>query len=116
MKITTAIWRQIYPAVQREFTKERDVVGKLDEIYNSGRDLPQHTDGDFQARQSGHSKRMEEMMYGNLLCESPFYTMSEKDGFRKVSSDWHRFLHFESAWKDENTSALTKAEMEEQYV
>jgi len=97
VKITTAIWRQVYPAIQREFTKDKEVVQKLEEIYNSGRNPAQHQDDDFQARQSGHGKRMEEMMYGSLLSESPFYTTSEKDGFRKVSSDWHRFLQFESA-------------------
>ena len=91
----------------------------LNKIYNSDNakeKSQQEGDEDFQARQSGHSKRIEEMMYGNLLCDSPFYTMSEKDSFRKVSSDWHRFLHFKSAWKDGTTSALTRAEMEEQYV
>lgn len=55
-------------------------------------------------------------MYGNLLSESPFYTTSEKDGFRKVSSDWHRFLHFEFAWDEGGANAETRAEREEKYV
>ena len=42
VKITTAIWRQVYPAIQREFTKDKEVVQKLEEIYNSGRNPPQH--------------------------------------------------------------------------
>ena len=42
---------------------------------------------------------MEEMVYGLLLDESPFTTMSEKEQFRKVSVDWHCLLGFQSAWE-----------------
>jgi len=54
------------------------------------------------------------MIYGVLLSESPFYTQSEKEGFRKVSLDWHRFLHFESAWDDENTKPSVRLQVEEE--
>jgi hypothetical protein len=33
VKITTAIWRQVYPAIQREWSQEKGVQEMLDEIY-----------------------------------------------------------------------------------
>lgn len=42
VKITTAIWRQVYPAIQREFIKDKEVVQKLEEIYDLGRNPAQH--------------------------------------------------------------------------
>jgi superfamily II DNA helicase RecQ len=47
---------------------------------------------------------MEEMIYGLLLTESPFTTMSEKEQFRKVSVDWHRLLGFRSSSQREATN------------
>ena len=42
--------------------------------------------------QAGHSKRMEGMIYRVLLSENPLFTNLERDEFRKVSQDWHKFL------------------------
>ena len=39
------------------------------------------------------------MIYGLLLNENPFTTMHEREQFRQVSMDWHRMLHFRSAWR-----------------
>jgi superfamily II DNA helicase RecQ len=47
--------------------------------------------------QSGHSKRMEELIYGILTTENPFSTQSEQASFRKVSVSWHRFIRRPSA-------------------
>jgi len=112
VKITTAVWRQVYPAIQRRFAKDKSITESLDSIYNSGMAAAKEDEQDYREKQSGHSKRMEQMIYGVLLSESPFYTESEKDGFRKVSLDWHRFLHFESAWDEENTNPDIKARIE----
>ena len=56
----------------------------------------------FNAReeQAGHSRWMEELIYGLLYSESPQSTLTEREEFRKVSLDWHRFLHFKSGWED----------------
>ena len=95
VKISTAIWRQVYPAIQREWSQERGVQEMLDEIYEGkGRG----EENDWESRQAGHSRWTEEMIYGILMSESPFQTRSERERFRKVSMDWHRFLHFLSAW------------------
>jgi hypothetical protein len=112
VKITTAIWRQVYPAIQRRFAKDKSITDRLESIYNSVIGAAKEDEQDYREKQSGHSKRMEQMIYGVLLSESPFYTESEKDGFRKVSLDWHRFLHFESAWDEENTKPDIKARIE----
>ena len=84
VKISTAIWRQVYPAIQREWSQERGVREMLDEIYE-GRAVGD--EDDWKSRQAGHSRRTEEMIYGILMSESPFQTRSERQKFRKVSVD-----------------------------
>ena len=49
------------------------------------------------AKQAGHSFQIEEDIYGRSLEQSLFTTIAEKDAFRKVSIDWHRFLQIPSA-------------------
>ena len=41
-----------------------------------------------------------DMAYGRAMMESPFYTISEREEFRRVSMDWHRILQFPSAWEE----------------
>ena len=101
-------WRQVYPAIHREFTSDRSIQETLTKIYknihpNAQDDNEVPAAGDlaatFRAKQAGHSIQMEENIYGRSLEQSPFTTMAEKDAFRKVSVDWHRFLQFPSAWQ-----------------
>ena len=80
--------------MQREWTKDEKIGEVLESIYEGGED---DNARDARAEQAGHSRRMEEMIYGVLVSESPFHTGPEQEGFRRVSIDWHRFLHFESA-------------------
>ena len=117
VKITTAIWRQVYPAIQREWAKgDEEVCRALDGIYHNGRGAPEGaaTDAEVRAQQAGHGTRMEEMIYGLLLSESPSWTVSERQRFRKVSMDWHRFLRFKSAWEDGRVDGKTKKRMEDE--
>jgi superfamily II DNA helicase RecQ len=44
--------------------------------------------------QSGHSRFMEEGMYGLRTDESPFSTQGNQERFKKASKHWHRFLEF----------------------
>ena len=67
---------------------------------------------EIQARQSGHSRQMEEMIYGLLMSESPFSTMSEREQFRQVSVDWHRVLRFPSAWEEQPIEANIAQQMQ----
>ena len=108
--VTTAAWRHIYPAIQREWTRNKDVGEFVDSLY-SGRKAQEQED--FSAKQSGHGKRTEELNYGVTMTESPFYTLSEQRAFRKVSTDWHRFLRFSSAWQVVDDGSLSKDTVEQ---
>lgn len=99
--IGVALWRQAYPAIQREMSRDVEVRKTLDVIYERQptKETTATTVEDIRAQQAGHGRYMEEMIYGLLLSESPFTTMSEREQFRQVSMDWHRLLHFQSAWE-----------------
>ncbi|KAK5109839.1 hypothetical protein LTR85_002037 [Meristemomyces frigidus] len=99
IRIGVALWRQVYPAIQREMCSDPEVRPTLDAIYETHptASAAATTMPDVRAQQAGHGRHMEEMIYGLLLTESPFTTMSEKEQFRQVSVDWHRLLHFPSA-------------------
>ncbi|KAK0910966.1 hypothetical protein LTR91_019977 [Friedmanniomyces endolithicus] len=106
VKIGVAVWRNAYPAIQRELCWEGGVKEVLDRIYDSSPQRSQIAAAmeqmqEIQARQSGHSRQMEEMIYGLLMSESPFSTMSEREQFRQVSVDWYRVLQFPSAWDEQ---------------
>ena len=96
--------------------RDKGVLQNLDLVYEN-RESGDKAD-DARERQSGHCKRTEEMIYGRLLMESPFHTMSERQEFRKVSADWHRILGFQSAWEegyiDPNTRRRVQAEQEQE--
>ncbi|KAK5685703.1 hypothetical protein LTR17_027000, partial [Elasticomyces elasticus] len=105
VKIGVSVWRQVYPAIHREFTRDKNVMATLSSIYDGQRHKGGDTnEGDVRemaaTKQSGHGPRIEEMIYGLLLTESPFTTRSEQSAFRAVSVEWHQFLHFGSAWEE----------------
>jgi hypothetical protein len=101
VKIGVALWRQAYPAIQRELCKNAEIRRAVDEIYEG---QPRAgvaavtTPADIRAQQAGYGRYMEEMVYGLLINESPFTTASEKEQFHAVSNDWHWLLQFESAY------------------
>jgi len=95
-------WRHAYPAIQREHTKDPSVREALDSIYDNRAPQVRRME-DIVAEQAGHSRYMEDMIYGLLLTESPTTTLSEKNMFRKVSIDWHRFLRFQPAREEQHT-------------
>lgn len=88
--VTPSTWRQLYPAIQRVHCPEEEVSKQLDRLYEGAAAEDKQT-------QSGHSKRMEELIYGILTTESPFSTQSEQAAFRKVSVSWHSFIRWPSA-------------------
>jgi superfamily II DNA helicase RecQ len=100
VKIGVALWRQAYPAIQREFCKNAEIRRAVDEIYEGQRraGVAATTPADIRAQQAGHGRHLEEMVYGLLINESLFTTASEKEQFYAVSNDWHRLLGFRSAY------------------
>ena len=100
-------WRQAYPAIHREFATDQSIRKTLSQIYENSNPNTKHDESSeeanntaaIRAKQAGHSFQMEEDIYGRSLEQSPFTTIAEKDAFRRVSVDWHRFLQFPSAWE-----------------
>ena len=90
VKIGVALWRQAYPAIQRELCKNAEVRRAVDEIYEGqprAGVTATTTPADIRAQQAGHGRYMEEMVYGLLINESPLTTASEKEQFHAVSND-----------------------------
>jgi superfamily II DNA helicase RecQ len=123
VKMTINRWRQCYPAIQRKFTRDAEVAGMLEVLYNdkSGRTKQEAVSrmiGDAVEQQSGHSREREESNYGRGVFDSPFTTESLQAAFRRVSVDWHRFLRFDSAFRheqaDPDVRARIKREEEEE--
>ena len=108
VKIGVALWRQAYPAIQRELTRNPDIRQAVDQIYEgqprAGLPSTAPAPEEVRAQQAGHDPYTEEMIYGLLLTESLFTTISEKEQFRKVSADWHRLLGFQSLSQCERTN------------
>lgn len=98
-------WRQVYPAIHREVAADKEIRSAIDQIYDT-REKVEPVANDpmavIRAKQSGHSFETEEDIYGRSLQQSPFTTIAEKEMFRRVSRDWHRFLQFPSAWEEES--------------
>jgi hypothetical protein len=61
------------------------------EVINDEHGLEMGPD-DIHDRAFGHGTRIAGYMYGRDLTEAPNQTMSEREGFRRVSMEWHRFL------------------------
>ena len=110
VRIPTIMWRHLYPAIQERHTSNRAVIETIDNIYRGQPEVG--AQDETRAKQAGHSRRTETMIYGRLLMESPFHTVAERDKFRRVSRDWHRFLEFPSGWQDDEIEAVTKVKME----
>jgi superfamily II DNA helicase RecQ len=100
-------WRQVYPAIHRQFSMDQRIQETLTKIYenrnpNAHESEPSAGSNQMEvarARQAGHSPQMEEDIYGRLLEQSPFTTVAEQDAYRQVSVDWHRFLQFPSSFE-----------------
>jgi hypothetical protein len=99
--------RQANPVIHSESAIHDSIGETLDQVYAN--DNPHHkgnapetnTADGFAAWQSGHSVQMEESIYGRLLTQNPFATRRQKDAYRAVRVDWHRFLQFPSASQEE---------------
>ena len=125
VKMTINRWRQCYPAIQRKFTRDKEVAGMLDVLYtdSNGRTKEEAVNRmieDAVERQSGHSREREEQHYGRGVFDSPFTTESLQAAFRRVSVDWHRFLRFDSAFRHEQADPdvrerIKREEEEEQF-
>lgn len=122
--IGTSTWRQAYAALQRRYTRDIRVFKSVTRWYDEqerkqDKDMEDGSDPeeDIAARQACHTRRMEEMMYGLLHEEWRGTTTSEREGFRRVSRDWHRLIGWPSAKRgeegDERVRQRVKLEQEQ---
>jgi superfamily II DNA or RNA helicase len=122
--ISTSTWRQAYAALQRRYTRDIRVFKSIKRWYEEqerkqDKDMEEGSDPeeDIAARQACHTRRMEEMMYGLLHSEWRATTTSEREGFRRVSRDWHRLIGWPSAKRgkeeDERVGQRVKLEQEQ---
>ena len=79
-----------------------EIIDEEKEESNNRSGLRKSAKNEFSDLQAGHTSRTAGMIYGRDLMESPFHTMSQRQGFRRVSIKWHRFLQFSSAWEGED--------------
>jgi hypothetical protein len=80
--------------------KNTEIRRAVDEIYKGqlrAGILAVTTLADIRAQYAGYRRYMKEIVYGLLINESPFTTVSEKEQFYTVSNDRHRSLQFQSA-------------------
>jgi superfamily II DNA helicase RecQ len=89
--MTIQAWRHIVKAIIREYSRDRRVL----DVINDEHGLEMGPD-DIHDRAFGHGTRIGGFMYGRDLMEAPNQTMSEREAFRRVSVEWHRFLQFAS--------------------
>ena len=84
-------WRYIVKLIIREYTRDRRVQEVVDDEHRLGIGAD-----DFQDRQFAHGRRTGGWVYGWAMIEALQHTVYERDGFRRVSVEWHRFLGFVS--------------------
>ena len=84
--------RHYYKAIIRKYSRDK----RVQEIIDDEHDLGMGQD-DIRDLAFGHGTHTAGMMYGRDLMEAPFHTITQREGFRRVSIEWHRFLQFPSA-------------------
>jgi superfamily II DNA helicase RecQ len=93
--LNISAWRQISIAIARRLRKEKDGSEGHEGLYE---DDVEEEDSPWDL-QAGHGTRLAGMLYARLLSEGKFETRSQKERFRRVSMEWHRFLGFTSSWE-----------------
>jgi superfamily II DNA helicase RecQ len=92
VKVSILALRHCFKAIMREYSRDR----RVQEIINDEHDLGMGQD-DIRDLAFGHGTHVAGMIYGRDLMEAPFHTVTQREGFRRVSIEWHRFLQFASA-------------------
>ena len=92
--MTILAWRHSSKAIYRRYINDKAVVKAVvegDEEEEEGEE-----DEAFDL-QTGHGSRIGGGIYGRTIDESPFSTEAQRAALRRVSTEWHRFLQFQSA-------------------
>ena len=99
VKLNISAWRQIAIAITRKYIREEYRFESSNEESEECEDFDEdnHQGDSAWDLQSGHGTRMAGMIYARLLFEGQFEMQSQKEKYRQVSQEWHRFLGFPSA-------------------
>lgn len=91
VKWNISTWRHGAAAITARFMERQ--VNDEDE----GEEEEEDPMSSIRAEQSGHTRQIEEQIYGRLFVEPPGERSSRREKFRIASEEWHRFLGFPSA-------------------
>lgn len=89
-KVGILAWRHLIKTIMRAFTQDPQVLQMFED--NRGRD--EKSDDEVRDQQFGHSPWVAGMVYGRDIQEYPGQTAHQREAFRRVSTEWHRFLGF----------------------
>lgn len=84
-----APWRQIAVAIRNRYLKERNQPDIKPE--DEGDDGDGDDDEDEWSEQTVHTAQVDGSVYGRLLQQGDFGTLSRQDRHRRISRIWHRF-------------------------
>lgn len=104
-KVGIMAWRHLIKAIMREFSRDPQVL----QMFEDGGGRDEKSDGEVRDRQFGHSPWVAGMVYGRGVQEFPGQTACQRDAFRRVSVEWHRFLGFTSAHDASGKAQLARS-------
>ena len=109
VRLNISAWRQVSIAIVRKFIREeyRFDTEEGDEACEDFDEDNYQGDSAWDM-QSGHGTRMAGMIYARLLFEGTYETQTQKEKYRQVSQEWHRFLGFKSATEGFGINVGTK--------
>ncbi|KAL3587361.1 hypothetical protein FPOAC2_13256 [Fusarium poae] len=94
-QINISMWRHMAIAISNRYLNkafgEIDAGGGGDDDDDGGEDSLVDSIHDLQA---GHGSHIAGLIYARLFGQGDLSTMNRRDGFRKVSMQWHRFFGF----------------------
>ncbi|KAG8664108.1 uncharacterized protein FPOAC1_014077 [Fusarium poae] len=94
-EINISMWRHMAIAISNRYLNkafgEIDAGGGGDDDDDGGEDSLVDSIHDLQA---GHGSHIAGLIYARLFGQGDLSTMNRRDGFRKVSMQWHRFFGF----------------------
>ena len=96
VKLNISAWRQVTIAIARKYLQDKFGEEQGSEEYDDDDFDEDNVEGDSPLDlQAGHGTHVAGMIYARLISEGKFETMSQREQFRQVSQEWHRFLGFQ---------------------
>ena len=96
VKLNISAWRQVTIAIGRKYLGDKFREEGGSEEYDDEDFDEDNVEGDSPLDlQAGHGTHVAGMIYARLVSEGKFETMSQREQFRQVSQEWHRFLGFQ---------------------